>query len=382
MKTISDTNLEGLLDKALEGRRMSPENLKTLLSLTDKAQVEALFAAARRLRAQHFGDVVFLYGFLYISTYCRNDCNFCYFRRSNRDCRRYRKSGDEILAAADGLAASGVHLIDLTMGEDPRLYSRGEDGFSELIQLVRRVRRQTGLPVMVSPGVVVPSVLTPLASAGADWYACYQETHQRPLFAALRPGQSFDERLEIKRRAHAAGLLIEEGLLSGVGETVDDVADSLRMMEDLAADQVRIMNFVPQPGTPMATAAATDSRREWVTIAVMRLFMPDRLIPATLDVDGIEGLKGRLDAGANVVTSLVPPGRGLAGVAQSELDIEDGNRTAAKVCAVLAGCGLRPATPAAYQAWIQRRRRLVRSLLDRNGFSTRVAVAEDIGGIA
>jgi len=382
MKTISDTSLEGLLDKALEGRRLSPENLKTLLSLTDRAQVEALFAAARRLRAQHFGDAVFLYGFLYISTYCRNDCNFCYFRRSNRDCRRYRKSGVEILAAADGLAASGVHLIDLTMGEDPRLYSRGEDGFSELIQLVRRVRCQTGLPVMVSPGVVPPSVLTPLASAGADWYACYQETHQRPLFAALRPGQSFDERLEIKRQAHAAGLLIEEGLLSGVGETVDDVAESLRMMEDLAADQVRIMNFVPQPGTPMATAAATDSRREWVTIAVMRLFMPDRLIPATLDVDGIEGLKGRLDAGANVVTSLVPPGRGLAGVAQSELDIEDGNRTAAKVCAVLAGCGLRPATLAAYQAWIQRRRQLARSLLDRNGFSTRVAVAEDIGGIA
>ena len=63
----------------------------------------------------------------------------------------------------------------------------------------------------------------------------------------------------------------------------------------------------------------------------MRLAMPDRLIPASLDVDGIAGLEPRIAAGANVVTSIVPPDIGLAGVSQSELDIDDGLRTAPEV---------------------------------------------------
>jgi methylornithine synthase len=83
----------------------------------------------------------------------------------------------------------------------------------------------------------------------------------------------------------------------------------------------------------------------------MRLIFPDRLIPASLDVDGLDGLKARLDAGANVVTSIVPPEKGLAGVAHNSLDIEDSRRTMAHIVPVLKTCGLQPATTEEYQAW-------------------------------
>ena len=75
----------------------------------------------------------------------------------------------------------------------------------------------------------------------------------------------------------------------------------------------------------------------------MRLAMPDRLIPASLDVDGIAGLERRLQAGANVVTSIVPPTVGLAGVSQAELDIDEGYRTVHGVLPHLERLGLRPA---------------------------------------
>jgi len=88
----------------------------------------------------------------------------------------------------------------------------------------------------------------------------------------------------------------------------------------------------------------------------MRLAFPDRLIPASLDVDGLAGLNNRLDAGANVITSLVPPGQGLAGVAQSSLDIEEGNRTADSVAAILGEKNLQTATVREYESWIQSRR--------------------------
>ena len=74
-------------------------------------------------------------------------------------------------------------------------------------------------------------------------------------------------------------------------------------------------------------------------------------------IDGLEGLRPRLEAGANVVTSLVPPQLGLAGVARSSLDIDNSKRSAASVLAVLERCGLEKGSPAEYRLWIEDRQK-------------------------
>ena len=210
-------NLEAIFRRALEGVPPDEEEVRFLLELDDPGDRARLFQTARILRRRHFGDRVFLYGFLYFSTFCRNNCRFCQFRRDNTPLVRTRKTPGEILSAARQIAGSGVHLVDLTMGEDPYYFHRGEEGFSDLVDLVRRVRRETGLPVMISPGVVPEDVLARFAEAGADWYACYQETYNRALFEELRIGQSFRERMERKRGGGRTALLLEEGLLCGTG---------------------------------------------------------------------------------------------------------------------------------------------------------------------
>jgi methylornithine synthase len=145
-----------------------------------------------------------------------------------------------------------------------------------------------------------------------------------------------------------------------VGETPADVADSIDFMRRFSVDQARVMSFVPHPGIPLPRSASADRDTERVTIAVMRLVMPDVLIPASLDVDGLAGLAARLDAGANVVTSIVPPGAGLSGVAHSELDIAGAGRTLARVGPVLERCGLVPASADDYQVWVARRQAMHR----------------------
>ena len=351
--------LENILAKARQENRLSIEDIVFLLGLNETEQINKLFAAAKSLRRKYFGNKIFTYGFIYASTYCRNDCSFCFFRRSNSDSQRYRKAKPEIIASARRLADSGVHLIDLTMGEDPALFNSAGAGFDRLVDLAESVSEATGLPIMVSPGVIPEDLLRRLSESGVTWYACYQETHNRKLFHRLRPGQDYDSRLEPKLKAHHLGLLIEEGLLCGVGETSSDIAQSIEAMQALDADQIRVMNFVPQPGTPMARKIPAEPQREMLISAVMRLVFPDRLIPASLDVDGIDGLKQRLEAGANVVTSIVPPGEGLAGVAQHSLDIEEGKRTHASVLKVLDASGLRTATNDEYLGWIKSRRQAI-----------------------
>jgi methylornithine synthase len=343
--------LEEILEKSLQRKPLLASEITYLLELKEKHQISRVFQTAQSMRAKYFGQKVFLYGFVYFSTYCRNNCTFCASRTSNKLAQRYRKSESQIVEAASLLAESGVHLIDLTMGEDP-FYLRSERGFGSLLTAIQKVKKETGLPLMISPGVVPKDVLAEFIRAGVDWYACYQETHNRQLFSSLRPEQDYDSRLWSKIIARRLGILIEEGILTGVGENPSDIAYSMEVIKSLEASQARVMSFVPQMGTPMYDRKSPSRLRELMTIAVLRLLFPDRLIPASLDIDGLDLLQERLEAGANVITSLIPPRLGLSGVSQPSLGIDEGFRTVQGVASLIDRMDIEVATNQDYFQWI------------------------------
>ena len=320
-----------ILEKALAGEALSRGEIRCLLNSCEGKEADDLFRVARRLKNRHFGNKLFLYGFVYTSTFCRNNCSFCYYRKDNENSIRYKKKRSEIIDISARLADSGVHLIDLTMGEAAEINRLDSLYFHALMRTISEVKKKTGLPVMISPGVVPEKALPELSQAGADWYAVYQETHSKKLFSELRPGQCYDERFEIKKKAKTFGMMIEEGILCGAGESIDDILDSFDAIRELDADQTRVMGFVPQKGTPMERYQRKGNQLELIILAIMRLLFPNRLIPASLDVEGSGGLEMRLSAGANVVTSIIPAGDGLAGVAQNSLNIEDAGRTVAYI---------------------------------------------------
>ena len=144
--------------------QMGKEALLGLLSAKSEGERAFVFDAAREARHRAFGNKVFLYGFLYLSTHCRNDCAFCQYRRSNSSLERYRKPLGEMLEAAGRLAADGIHLLDLTLGEDP--YYVEPAGFHRLLELVSALKETTGLPIMVSPGVLSAEQLVRLREPG------------------------------------------------------------------------------------------------------------------------------------------------------------------------------------------------------------------------
>ena len=324
------------------------EEMLELLKTDDEDRIEALFAEARAVREKHFGKKIFMSGFVYFTTWCRNDCAFCYYRISN-DIDRYRKEPEEVIEVSKALAKSGVHMIDLTMGED---FYHHSEGFGIVAKLIEDIKRETGLPVMISPGVVSNDHIEKMSAAGADWYALYQETHNESLFSKLRIDQSYKERMDAKLYAKECGMLIEEGIMTGVGESYEDIVTSIAEMGRIGASQVRVMSFVPQKGSPMENIESPDRMLELKVIALMRIQYPWALIPTSLDIDGIAGLKSRIDAGGNVVTSIIPPRTGLAGVAQNSMDVDEGGRTVEEVSAILRSMGLKPAKASDYSEYI------------------------------
>ena len=342
-----------ILAKGEREAKLSTDEIFQLMSIKDKSEMEELFAAARRVRDREFGKKIFTYGFVYFSTYCKNNCTFCYYRTSNTGIDRYRKTKEEIVQLSASLQDAGINLSDLTMGEDPMMY---KDGYAKLLDIISAVHDEVGINIMASPGALPHDMFAKVRDAGADWYACYQETYNRKLFGSLRLDQSFEDRRNQKTWAMEAGLLAEDGMMIGLGESVRDRAETIQEMTSLGCGQIRAMTFVPQVGTPMQDYTPYDSTEELKAIAIMRLLNQDKLIPCSLDVEGIAGLRTRINAGANVVTSIVPPSQHLAGVAQHELDIENGNRSVQHVFEMLEDMGHHHASSAEYRSFLEAHR--------------------------
>ena len=320
-----DPKIYKILKRVLNGEKLNRRNALYLLKANHPNDIFALFSAANEVRVRFFENIVFTYGFIYFTTYCTNSCNFCYYRMPNSKCKRYRKTPEEIISQAKKLKESGVHLIDMTSGEDPLFF---KPDYSGMLSVLSAVKETTELPLMVSPGILPKHILRKVAEI-AEWYALYQETHNRELFTKLRVNQDYNERMNTKLLAKEMGLLLEEGILLGVGESEEDRINSFFTMKEIMADQVRVMGFVPQQETPMGSNLSPPILDEMKSIALLRLIHPDKLIPASFDIDGLKGLQLRLLAGANVITSLIPQTSGLLGVAASELGINQGIRIGA-----------------------------------------------------
>ncbi len=344
--------LTAILNKSKLGIDLSYDEILFLLNRESKAEIERILETARFVRDKYFGNKIFMYGFVYFSNHCKNLCSFCLYRNGNNMVERYRKTTDEIVKTAVELKNSGVHLIDLTMGEDEYFLNNPEI----LVDIVKKVKDATSLPVMVSCGVVENKILDKFKEVGADWYALYQETNNRKLFKSLRVDQDYDSRYNAKKYADKIGLLVEEGMLAGVGNSKEDSAKFILEMKVLNASQVRAMTFIPQSGTPLSKIKQSSFIDEILLIAVMRLVHKNVLIPASLDVDGLNGLEDRLNAGANVITSIIPPKEGYMGVANSSYDIDNGTRTIEGTKATLMKLGLEKADLSEYENYIEERK--------------------------
>lgn len=363
---MDDDAYNQFIEDIISKKPLTDDMIREMLSITDSESLKKMYNAAVSVKNRYFGNNVYLYSFVYFSTYCKNQCAFCYYNAKNK-IDRYRITPEELRAMCRELKSEGVHMIDLTMGEDPHFHNAPEN----LLEFVRIAKDTTNLPVMVSPGVVDADFIKALSKEGADFFALYQETYQKELYGKLRVGQSFEDRIDARNNAKAAGICIEDGILTGfskmklsngepvtpsVSDDIESAIVSIRGMQQADPDQVRVMTFEPQPGTPLAETTQASDLMELKIIAILRFVFPDRLIPASLDVAGIPGMVDRLNAGANVVTSIISADSKLEGVVNFDRDVSlsERKRNAKSVIEKLKEMGLERGSQESFEAYLNR----------------------------
>ena len=69
--------IEEILTKAEEGKGINHREAAVLIEVEDKEIEERIFAIARRLKQQIYGNRIVMFAPLYLSNHCVNGCVYC-----------------------------------------------------------------------------------------------------------------------------------------------------------------------------------------------------------------------------------------------------------------------------------------------------------------
>ena len=287
------------------GNGLTKSRLLSLLSSRGE-EAQYLRDCAVRAARERFGRAIFVRGLIEISSYCHNDCHYCGLRASNSSAERYRLTEAQILECCHTGYNAGLRTFVLQGGED----SYWTD--SRLVPLVASIRTQfPDAAITLSLGERSDESYHALRDAGADRYLLRHEAANRELYSAIHPARmSYDNRFRCIKTLMAEGFQTGMGMMIGVpGQTIEHIAEDLEAIYTLHPQMVGIGPFIPHPQTPFGGHTAGDIDLTLNTIAIVRLLLPNALIPATtaLATLSTEGHRLAIEAGANVIMPNLSP---------------------------------------------------------------------------
>ncbi|MBW1760387.1 MAG: 7,8-didemethyl-8-hydroxy-5-deazariboflavin synthase CofG [Deltaproteobacteria bacterium] len=255
----------------------------------------ALCEAARTRRDRVWGKTLTFSPkvFLPITNLCRNQCDYCSFRRSPGDPGEWTMSPGEIRAWLQRARVQGCIEALFCLGDTPEtgfrdyrtlLRSWGHERTVDYLRWAAEEALAAGLlphtnagilsradmialrPVNVSLGLMLENVSDRLCEKGMP--------HHRA------PDKRPAKRMQMTREAGELRIPFTSGLLIGIGETVEERVDTILTIRRLHREyghigEVIVQNFRSHPDTPMGFATEPTPDDLAATIALARLILDD-----------------------------------------------------------------------------------------------------------
>ena len=220
---IDDAKLEGMVSgmredasrvrdviaKSMSKQALSVEETAVLLGAESPELVEEIYAAARELKKQVYGNRIVLFAPLYIGSFCINECKYCAFRRSLRSTVRKTLSPEETVAQVQALESSGHKRLILVFGEHP---AYTPEFMAETVRTVYSVKSGVSgeiRRVNINAAPMDVEGYKTVKAAGIGTYQIFQETYHKQTYAKYHPAHThkgdYMYRLDGLSRAFEAG---------------------------------------------------------------------------------------------------------------------------------------------------------------------------------
>ncbi|HLF43913.1 MAG TPA: 7,8-didemethyl-8-hydroxy-5-deazariboflavin synthase CofG [Acidimicrobiia bacterium] len=296
----------------------SPDPALALRFLNGEVSDASLFAEARQLRDQAHGRTI-TYSrkvFIPLTTLCRDRCTYCTFAKPPGAGGLYLQP-EEVLAVARAGDEAGCTEALFTLGDRPEdrwpqavefLAAKGLGTTIEYVaEMSALVRSETSLYPHANPGLMGDSEMRLLRPTSPSMGLMLENISPRLMEPGM-PHHNCPDKEPALRVATivAAGrnkVPFTTGILIGIGETHQEIVDSLFALRELsdrtkAIQEVIIQNFRAKADTPMRRSAEPVPRWFARVVALARWIMgPEANIQVPPNLT--EHFEIYLDAGIN-----------------------------------------------------------------------------------
>lgn len=295
-----------LIDKLETNRSLEADELIQLLNQISDPLSNYLFAKSRETADKYFGNKIYVRGLIEFTNYCKNNCYYCGIRCGNKKADRYRLTKEQIMDCCSIGWDLGFRTFVLQGGEDNHFT---DDVMIDIIQEIKRTYPDCALTL--SMGEKTYDTYKAFFEAGADRYLLRHETADPDHYQRLHPRrQTLESRKECLQALKSIGFQVGTGFMVGSPyQTVENLAGDLMFIKELSPAMIGIGPFLPHKDTPFADMPQGSLEMTLFLIGILRLMIPNALIPSTTALGTIhpQGREKGILAGANVVMPNLSP---------------------------------------------------------------------------
>lgn len=298
-------DINKIIKKLYTYHEATEEELEYLIDNINFQEKEYLTDMAHKTSLKYYGNKVYFRGLIEFTNYCFRNCNYCGIRHDNSNADRYRLSVLEIMSAVKLGYSLGYRTFVLQGGEDS--YYTDE----VMIDIITRIKNTyPDCAITISIGERSYESYKKMFDAGADRYLLRHETASEDLYRSLHPNSDYYNRRKCLYNLKEIGYQVGAGFMVGLpNQTTKDLVKDLYFLKELQPAMVGIGPFIPHKDTPLRNYAGGTLEKTLIMLSLIRLMLPEVLLPATTALGSINpiGRELGLKAGANVVMPNLSP---------------------------------------------------------------------------
>lgn len=265
--------IEEIRSNALMG---IPASVDQCLELDKTTDTETLCTLADEVRRTRCGNDIDTCSIINArSGVCSEDCKWCSQSRFHHTGVETYPIVDESLCIATARLNNEVGVRRFSLVTSGRRVS--PESLEGFIDLFRKVKKETGIYLCASMGLLGPDEMKRLYDAGVRRYHCNLET-SADYFPDLCSTHTRADKLATINAARQAGLEVCAGGIIGMGETLRQRLMLAEECREAGAVSLPMNLLNPIKGTPMEATPLIGEEEVIRTAALMRLIAPDLVI--------------------------------------------------------------------------------------------------------
>ncbi len=179
--------VDEVLQKAEKRKGLTHREASLLLACEDPERLQRLYALARQIKEDFYGNRIVMFAPLYLSNYCVNGCVYCPYHLKNKHIARKKLTQEEIVREVTALQDMGHKRLAIEAGEDP--VNNPIEYILECIHTIYSIKHKNGAIRRVNVNIAATTVenYRKLKEAGIGTYILFQETYHKESYESLHP---------------------------------------------------------------------------------------------------------------------------------------------------------------------------------------------------